>query len=251
MDLIHQLLLFVISLAANTFSAFSGGGAGLIQLPALLFLGLPFPLALATHKVATVALGMGATAKHIKARRFDRQLIGSLLLAGLPGVVIGALVIIRVPGRWAEIALGFLTVALGLYSVLHPQLGQRAAAQHREGWGLLVGAVGLFLIGVLNGSLTSGTGLFATLWLIRWYGTDYLTAVAHTLVFVGLAWNGTGALTLGMMGNIYWPWLPALLLGSLGGGYLGAMLAVRSGNRWIKHGFELVTLLVGIKLLLG
>ncbi|MDH5515973.1 MAG: sulfite exporter TauE/SafE family protein, partial [Gammaproteobacteria bacterium] len=39
---IEQVLLFIISLVANIFSSFSGGGAGLIQLPALIFLGLPF-----------------------------------------------------------------------------------------------------------------------------------------------------------------------------------------------------------------
>jgi uncharacterized membrane protein YfcA len=49
------LLLFLVSLVANLFSAFSGGGAGLIQLPVLIFLGLPFTVALATHKVASVA----------------------------------------------------------------------------------------------------------------------------------------------------------------------------------------------------
>jgi uncharacterized membrane protein YfcA len=42
-----------------------------------------------------------------------------------------------------------------------------------------------------------------------------------------------------------------LLLGSLFGGYLGAHLAIRSGNRWIKRAFELVTLLVGVELILG
>ena len=35
------------------------------------------------------------------------------------------------------------------------------------------------------------------------------------------------------------------------GGYLGAHLAIRKGNRWIKRVFETVTLLVGIKLVIG
>jgi len=55
----------------------------------------------------------------------------------------------------------------------------------------------------------------------------------------------------GSPGGIRWSWLPPLLLGSLFGGYLGAHLAIRSGNRWIKRAFELVTLLVGVKLILG
>ena len=44
---------------------------------------------------------------------------------------------------------------------------------------------------------------------------------------------------------------PALMTGSLLGGYLGAHLAITHGNRWIKRVFEVLTLLVGITLILG
>jgi hypothetical protein len=109
----------------------------------------------------------------------------------------------------------------------------------------------LFFLGFLNGSLTSGTGLFVTIWLVIWFGMDYQRAVAYTLILVGLFWNGTGAITLGLLGDIRWDWLPALLLGSLLGGYLGSHLAIKHGNRWIKRAFEVVTLLISIKLIWG
>ena len=75
--------------------------------------------------------------------------------------------------------------------------------------------------------------------------------MATTLVLVGLFWNGAGALTLALGGQVACGWLPMLLLGSLAGGYLGAHLAIRSGNQWIKRAFEFVTLLVGVKLIVG
>ncbi|MET0052272.1 MAG: sulfite exporter TauE/SafE family protein [Candidatus Thiodiazotropha sp.] len=244
----EQFTLFIVSFLANLFSAFSGGGAGLLQLPALIFLGLPFGVALATHKVASVALGVGATVRHLREGGLERQFVIYMLLGGLPGVVLGASVILNVPDRVAQVALGLLTLGLGIYSLLSPKLGQEYQARHRDRRGLLIGGLGLFLIGVLNGSLTSGTGLFVTLWLIRWFGLDYRRAVAHTLVLVGVFWNGSGAITLGLLGSIHWQWLPVLLAGSLLGGYLGAHLAIAKGNRWIKRGFEVVTLLVGFKL---
>ncbi len=49
-----------------------------------------------------------------------------------------------------------------------------------------------FIGGFLNGSLASGTGLFVTIWLVRWFGFDYRLAIAYTLVLVGLFWNGMG-----------------------------------------------------------
>lgn len=249
--MLEQFVLFVASLAANFFSALSGGGAGLIQFPMLIFLGLPFGIALATHKVASVALGLGATLRHLKASHLERRFSLVILGAGLPGVVLGAVTVLQIPEHVATLALGVLTLGLGVYSILKPQLGLEHAPRNQHGAGLVWGMAGLFGVGFLNGSITSGTGLFLTLWLIRWFGLDYTRAVAYTLILCGLAWNGTGALVLGVIGTVAWHWMPALLAGSLLGGYLGTHLAIAKGNLWIKRAFEIVTILIGAKLILG
>lgn len=246
-----SILLFLISFIANAFSAFAGGGAGLLQLPLLIFLGLPFSVALATHKLASVALGIGATTRHFREGSLDWRFSLLILGSGLPGVILGAVVIVHVPERPAELALGILTIALGLYSVLHKDLGQKSFSFEQNRQHQLIGFVVLFFIGILNGSLTSGTGLFVTLWLVRWFRLDYKQAVAYTLILVGLFWNGTGALTLGLQGPIRWDWVPILLVASALGGYVGAHFAIMKGNKWIKRVYEVVTLLVGAKLIFG
>lgn len=238
-------------MGANIFSAFSGGGAGLIQFPALILLGLSFSVALATHKIASVALGVGAALRHGKESHLERNLALLILLSGMPGVIFGGLVILHIPDRMAEIALGCLTGGLGLYSIFKPDLGLHNKPNHRNMSGMIQGGGVLFLLGILNGSLTSGTGLFVTIWLVRWFGLDYKLAVTYTLILVGLFWNGAGAITLGVLGDVAWDWLPALLLGSLLGGYIGAHLAITQGSRWIKRAFEVMTLLVAVKLFLG
>ncbi len=246
---IDQLLLFVISLVTNVLSALAGGGAGLLQLPALLFLGLPFSVALATHKVASVFLGIGATARYLKKSTLNLKFVVLILAFGLPGVVLGANVILSIDDRIAQLSLGLLTLSLGIYSWFSPTLGQQVCLKNQHFYGWLIGGTVLFLIGALNGSLTSGTGLFVTLWLVRWFGLDYKLAVAYTLVLVGMFWNGTGALTLGLQGQIEWSWLPALILGSLLGGYLGAHLAMTKGNTLVKRMFEILTIVVGVSLI--
>lgn len=251
MEFYSQLILFLISLIANIFSAFSGGGAGLIQLPVLLFLGLPFGTALATHKVASVALGIGATCRHLKSNSFEKHFTLFILATGLPGVVLGANIILLIPDQYARFSLGILILSLGLYSSMNKSLGQHYHPIRRNKYGYISGGTVIFLIGILNGSLTSGTGLFVTLWLIHWFGLDYKRAVAYTLVLVGLFWNGAGALTLGILSHIQWDWLPALLLGSLMGGYIGAHLSITRGNHLIKRVFEIITILLGLKLILG
>lgn len=243
------VVLFFIALVANTLSALAGGGAGLLQLPVLLMLGLPFPAALATHKIASVALGVGATARHLRTGHFNWRFALFVLGCGMPGVWLGTQLILAIPDHWAELALGILTLGLGVYSWRRPALGLVGERRHRDGAGLLLGGLGLFLIGILNGSLTSGTGLFVTLWLVRWFGLDYTRAVSYTLVLVGLFWNGLGALMLSLQAPVKWEWMPPLLAGSLLGGYLGAHWALLKGNQVVKRAFEVLTVLAGLKLI--
>lgn len=186
--MIDQIVLFFISLIANTFSSLAGGGggAGLIQLPVLLMLGLPFSTALATHKIASVALGLGATMRYFKEDLLQRKIALLMFFCGVPGVIFGGFIIVNIPDRFAIPALGFLTVLLGLYSIINPKLGVNNQLIHMDHRGMVQGGFALFIIGVLNGSLTSGTGLFSTMFLIRWFGLDYKHAVAYTLVMVGV-----------------------------------------------------------------
>ena len=162
-DIVLQLALFVAALVANLLSALAGGGAGLVQLPVLILLGLPFPLALATHKVASVALGVGATLRHAQEKALDWRFALFILACGLPGVVLGARVVLAVPASICTLLLGLLTIGLGLYSMMNPALGNLSQPAHRNHTGLVIGGGVLFAIGFLNGSLTSGTGLFVTL----------------------------------------------------------------------------------------
>ena len=109
--------------------------------------------------------------------------------------------------------------------------------------------------------------VFATVFA-TWFGAETVLGISATflregmsglvsdpfgaslcLVLVGLFWNGAGAVTLALLGEVKWSWLPALLAGSLVGGYLGAHWAIVKGNLWIKRAFEIVTMLVGLKLL--
>lgn len=249
--MLDQIILFLISTVANIFSAFAGGGAGLIQLPVLIFMGLPFSVALATHKIATVALGLGATVRNLKEGHTSWQLNLFMLLSGIPGVVLGAYIIVGVDDRIAEVALGFMTLGLSLYSLFKPQLGLEPQHKNRHLTGWVLGGLGLSLIGFANGALSAGTGLFATMWLVKWFGLNYKQAVGHTLIAVGLFWNASGALTMGFIAQIQWDWLLALVMGSLLGGYVGAHLAIKMGSGWIKRAYEVITLIVGVKLIIG
>lgn len=196
-----------------------------------------------------MALGLGAASRHWRARSLHPRLCLLLLLAGLPGVWIGASSVLALPDRFATAALGLLTLPSGVYSAKRPELGANDRQRQPNGLKKLIGTVVLFALGVLKGSRTSGSGLFVTVWLVRWYGLSYPRAVSHTLILVGLFWNGNSALILGFSDEIHWSWVSALIVGSLVGGYLGAHLSIQKGSRAVKRVFEWLALLMGVSLL--
>ncbi|MDH5723362.1 MAG: sulfite exporter TauE/SafE family protein [Alphaproteobacteria bacterium] len=249
--MLEQVLLFIASVVANAMSAFAGGGAGLIQLPVILMLGLPFPVALATHKFVTVALGLGAVARLRKEPNLIELKFGLyLLILGMLGAIMGAYFVVQIPDEIAKTVLGLLIIGLGLYSLVKKEMGQTYDPKNRDIKGYIIGGLILFLIGALNGSFTAGTGLFLTIFLVLWFGMDYRRSVACTLMLGGVFWNGAGGLTLVAVGApIYWHWIPVLLAGSFIGGYIGAHYHTLKGNKWIKIAFVSVTLLSGIALL--
>lgn len=247
----EQLLLFIASFIANMMSAFAGGGAGLVQFPVLIFMGLPFSIALATHKTATVALGLGAAYRHLKSpENINWPFAVYTMLCGVFGTILGAFIIVHVPDKPAELALGLLTVGLGLYSIVKKRVGQTEEPKNRDVRGYIIGGIALFLLGVFNGSLTSGSGLFVTMWLVLWFGLDYKRAVMYTMLLVGFFWNATGAVSVNLLGaQTHWEWIPVLLIASFLGGYAGAHLGILKGSAWIKHGFEAVTIASGAYLI--
>ncbi len=249
-DIFSQSCLFFISIFSNFISALSGGGAGLIQLPALLFFGLPFSKALATHKVASVALGIGASVPHIKRNNFKVNYTLLILISGIPGVLLGANMASISTSEFSTLLLGLLTLALSLYSLINNNFGNLSQSIKLTKSNLILGSSGLFIIGFLNGYLSSGTGLFVTVWMISVFKLSFTLSVAYTLVFVGIFWNGIGAFSLGLSGNIIWNYIPILILGSLIGGYLGAYFSIIKGSIFIKRIFQIVSFFVGLSLII-
>ena len=105
-SLYKNISIFLISFFSNTFSAISGGGAGLLQLPALILSGIPYYQALASHKLATVALGIGGSLRNYNFIRNDIYVARQILIFGLPGVVVGASIVKFISEEYLYLLLG-------------------------------------------------------------------------------------------------------------------------------------------------
>ena len=246
---IHKsIFVFLISFLSNTFSAISGGGAGLIQLPALILLGIPYSKALAGHKLATVALGLGGSFRNYKSLLNDIYIALQILIYGLPGVIFGASIVEFISEQYLYLLLGIVSIFLAIYSYLKSDLGLSSGINELDFFQKLRFIIYIFLIGILNGSISSGTGLLVTILLIKTFQMDFLRAISLTFFTVGIFWNFTGAIFLSRLGSFPSNILILLVIGSFTGGYFGAHLSNLKGNRLIKRTFTIVCLSVGISL---
>ena len=242
--------IFLISFFSNTFSAISGGGAGLIQLPALILFGIPYYQALATHKFATVALGIGGSIRNYKSLKKDFYILWQILIYGIPGVIFGSFIIEIISEKYLYLLLGTFSVLLALYSIHKSDFGLLSVNKELNVLEKFRFAMLIFLIGIMNGSISSGSGLLVTILLIKTYGIDFLRAVSLTFFTVGIFWNAVGAISLTRIGSIPSNLLIVLILGSFVGGFFGAHLSNLKGNKLIKNTFTIVCLSVGISLLI-
>ncbi len=249
-SLFESISIFLISFFSNTFSAISGGGAGLLQLPALILFGVPYHQALASHKLATVALGIGGSLRNYKSLRNEIYIALQILIFGLPGVFFGASIVEFVPEEYLYLILGLFSIFLAFYSLLKSDLGLSSGTKKLNLIHKIRFLIFIFLIGILNGSISSGTGLLVTILLIKTFGMDFLRAISMTFFTVGIFWNFIGALCLSRIGSVPANVLLLLIIGSFTGGFLGAHLSKLKGNLIIKKTFTLVCLSVGISLLL-
>ena len=243
-----SISIFLISFFSNTFSAISGGGAGLLQLPALILFGVPYYQALASHKLATVALGLGGSLRNYQSLKNYIFVALQILIFGLPGVLLGASIVEYISEQYLYFFLGIISIILAFYSFFKSDLGLSPNNNdltfiHKVRFLILI-----FLIGILNGSVSSGTGLFVTILLIKTFGMDFLQAISLTFFTVGIFWNLTGAIILSKIGTIPPNILILLIVGSFTGGYFGAHLAKLRGNALIKKTFTIICFSVGISL---
>lgn len=228
------LLTFAASFAACFFSSLSGGGAGLILLPVLLFTGLPFINALASHKLAVGFIGIGSTLRYMRERLIDWRVFWWTALIGLPFVVLGTRFAASVPGEVMEPLVGGVIIAMVVLSLVKKAVPAAFDPKRLSSRVLLIGSLLMAPAAFYSGWISAGSGVFTTfiyLWLLRY---DQLHATAMTLSANGIFWNGVGAIAHVFMGHVIWPLAPGLILGALLGSYFGASFGIKRGNRFLR-----------------
>ena len=242
------LLLLLAALFAGFIDAVAGGG-GLIQVPTLL-VSLPGEspaTVFGTNKLSSI-FGTGNAAL-----RYARRIAlpwgialpaaaaalvcsfgGAAAVAWLPKVVVRPLVLV-------------LLVLVMVYTMVRPEfgtLGGKRLDRPRE-WRLALVVGGA--LGFYDGFFGPGAGSFMIFAFVRWFRLDFLHASSVAKV-VNLATNGAALAYFVPAGHVLWGIGLGMAVFNILGAILGARLALRHGNRFVRGSFVVVSSLLIVRL---
>jgi len=248
-------LLALAAFAAGVIDAVAGGG-GLITVPALLAAGLPPHLALGTNKGQSV-FGSGASLlRFARAGLVDARRAQVAFPGGFAGALCGAaLVLLLRPAVLRPVVLALL-VAVALFMALRPSLpavAQQGAARPHRRWPVAVhharGAtlVIALAIGAYDGFFGPGTGTFLIVAFALVLG-DGLTRASGEAKVVNFASNLAALALFAGRGVVVWQVALPMAAAQFAGSTLGAHLAVRRGDAFVRRVVLLVVLALVVKL---
>lgn len=222
------------------------GGGSLLTLPILIFLGLPAPVANGTNRLGILVQNTVATIRFRRSGYRDVRAGVYLALATLPGAVAGAYLSIDVPEQWFRRILAIIIVA-GVAAMLFPPRVRGSGPPRRAGVGIYLVFLG---IGFYGGFIQAGVGMIFLFVLHQLMHLDLVRVNAWKVLIVGIyiiPAFGVFVLT----DHVDWVTGAALAAGTGAGGWLGARLTVRGGERWIRGVVVSVLLAMAVRLVLS
>lgn len=238
-------LLLAAAFAAGFVDAIAGGG-GVLTVPALLAAGLPPQLALGTNKGQAVFGSGAALLAFLRAGKVDRARAPLSFGAGFVGSMVGAGLVLLLSPEVLRPVVIVLLVAVAAFLTFRPSFGARRDADAPALPADRVTRIRLGLalaIGAYDGFFGPGTGTFLIFGYVMLLGLPLTTASAEAKV-VNFASNLAALLVFATRGVVLWPVALCMAVAQFTGGWAGAHVAVRGGDRLVR----VVVLLVVVTL---
>lgn len=246
MDLSTIVLLAVFGFIAAFIDSTVGGG-GLISLPALLGLGMPPYLALGTNKLAGTISSATSSYTFIKNGKFDKKLMLILFPVSLIGAYFGAKTVLFVPQEFLKFLVVIMMALIFVYTLFNKRFGQDSNYKGLTKFTLGIGIPFTFLIGFYDGFFGPGTGSFFVFLMVLLFGYDFVIAAGNGRI-LNLASNISALFVFTMEGKVVF--MTGLIMGiaMLLGANLGAKMAIKTGVRYVRPLFLIVSITLIVKM---
>ena len=235
--------LVVAAFVAGTIDAIGGGG-GLITLPALLAAGIPPHFALGTNKGQSIFGTFAALARYAKEGMVDGRRARWMFPLAFVGSWIGARSVLKIAPAVLRIVVLVLLVAVAIFlTVRRPAQPRARVAGTRE---LVLSCVLAFVIGGYDGFFGPGTGTFLIVGFVGILGIGLAHASAEAKVVNGAS-NLAALATFATSHVVLWSVALPMAAAQIAAGSLGAHLAIKGGDRWVRRVVLLIVCALVIK----
>jgi uncharacterized protein len=222
-------LLLVAAFGAGLVDSIAGGG-GLISFPALVAAGLPPHLALGTNKGQSVFGAMSSAVSYWRGGGLDRDRAPLAFVCGFVGSIAGAFAVLAVRPEPLRPIIIVLLAAAGAVVLLRGRIRARTHPPSHPRLALAGIALGL---GSYDGFFGPGVGSMLIVAFMLVFG-DAITRASGNAKVVNLASNLAAVVVFTARGSVLWSVsLPMAVANSLGA-MLGARLALRGGDRFVR-----------------
>jgi uncharacterized membrane protein YfcA len=239
-EIFTLIALCIAAFLAGFVDAIVGGG-GLIQTPAALILLPQQPVAtvIGSLKIPSFSGTFFAAKKYLRQVSMNKQLILFMCATAFLSAFAGSQLLTRVSNQYMKPVIFIVLLGVAIYTYTKKNLGQQQArniSNKRLYW---LGIGISIVIGFYDGFIGPGAGSFLVLSFIAIMGFDFLHASAYAKM-VNLATNLGSILLFTLKGKIMWYIAIPMAMSNAIGGILGAGLALKKGNRFIRIFFLIV-----------
>ncbi|MFH1448364.1 MAG: sulfite exporter TauE/SafE family protein [Candidatus Micrarchaeota archaeon] len=245
-EIITVLLVLFIGVTTGFFDSVIGAG-GLISVPSLIFLGLPPQIAIATDRFGTLGQTFTALVKFWKAKKIVWKYVPILATISLFGSLIGANILLNIDPKILENIVGILILILLPIIFLKRDIGVRQVKKSKPK--MVIGLLIYFFIMIYGGFFGQGTGPLIFYALTFFLGLTMIEVLA-TGIIPWFVLSMSSVAIFALNGIIDYEIGFILLISMAVGGYIGAHVALKKGDLWVKRLFALFVIILAVKLLL-
>ncbi|GGD40149.1 sulfite exporter TauE/SafE family protein [Muriicola marianensis] len=242
----HYPLLVVVGFVVGFINTIAGG-ASLISLPVLIFLGLPPSVANGTNRVAIAfqtAIGVaGFKSKGVSTFPFNVY----LGIAALMGSILGASIAVDIRGETFNRILAIIMIAVVLIIVFKPKISLENVEERLTGKYLWLGMLAFFFIGIYGGFINAGIG-FVILLFLHYFHKMSLVRANATKVAVVCIYTLAALAVFVFNDKVIWKVGAVLALGNGLGAWFSSRVSVKKGDGFIKTFLVVMVVLMAIKL---
>jgi hypothetical protein len=245
--LLHALIIVAVGLVAGMVNTIVGSGS-LLTFPTLLALGYPAVLANVTNTVGLISGSVSGAVGYRRELAGQLRRILVLMPAVVVGTVIGAILLLSLPGSAFRRIVPVLILIAVVLVLVQPRVARRRAERGHiaEHPGPLLQS-GTFLTSIYGGYFGAAQGVV----LLGLFGItldDDMQRLNAAKNVVAAAINAVGALFFIATTAIAWKVAGLLFLGSTVGGQIGAVVGRRLPPQVLRAVIAIVGTVVAIKL---